>query len=133
MTTPLHRCLAALSLGSLLLCGCAFNVVYLTQRPATFTALSQEAKSFTLVAPAKVKVGTPFPVYLRDGTHWTQVGTTELGEVYNTKDQVLAVEGSNMHEAFLVVDGDQVVGFLLKVEKTFSSASQPVRIKIQKP
>ncbi len=133
MKSPITWYCVALLLGGLHLSGCAFNVVYLTQRPATFTALVRDAKTFVLAAPAVVKVGTPFPVYLREGTRWTQVGTTELGEVYNTQNQVLAVEGSNMHEAFLVVSGDQIVGFLLKVERTFSPASKPVKIQIQQP
>jgi hypothetical protein len=38
--------------------------------------------------------------------------------VYATRDRVLTVEASNVHEAYIVVSNGKLVGFFLPVEKT---------------
>jgi hypothetical protein len=37
-------------------------------------------------------------------------------------NQVFMVEGAHVHEAYLVLDGDQVVGYYLPVERAFAPA-----------
>lgn len=128
MTPPLR--LPLLVALALLFAGCAFDIVHLKQLPIDFQP-TEQSRSFKLREYAEVRIATPFPVHLRSGTSWMLVGTTEKGEVYDTKDQVLAVEGSNMHEAYLILSGETVVGFLLKVERTFCPASRPVKLNIQ--
>jgi len=40
------------------------------------------------------------------------------------------VEGAHVHEAYLVVAGDRLVGFYLPVEKAYSPAT-PVSLKVR--
>jgi hypothetical protein len=56
---------------------------------------------------------------LRSGSRWTLVGGIAQGLVYRPDGGVLTVEGANVHEAYLVVSGTELVGFYLPVEKAF--------------
>jgi len=108
-----------------LLGGCAFDVLHLEQRPANFDATAQ-AVPFELAADTVVTVGPGYTRTLRKGSRWMSVGRVAEGDVYRSRDQVLTVEASNIHEAWLVVQGNRVVGYYLVVEKTFSPVSFPV-------
>ena len=68
---------------------------------------------------------------MKKGTTWDFVGTISSGDVFRTKDQILTVEASNIHEAYIVVSSDKLVGFYLPVEKSFSplSAAPELRMK----
>ncbi len=113
----------------LLLGGCAFDVVQVKQLPVTFST-AMAPRGFTLQTAAEVRIGTGFPVRLKANTRWTGLGTTEFGEVYTTRDQVLTVEASNIHEAALVLRDGEVAGFYLLIEKKFCPATKPIRLAI---
>ena len=59
---------------------------------------------------------------IREGSVWTRVGRVSQGEVYKPTNQVFVVEGTHVHEAYLVLDDNQVVGFYLPVERAFAPA-----------
>jgi len=98
-----------------LLAGCAPAVV---QQPTQFT--SAGGKSFRLDRSAEIPLSTGYSTTLRPGTRWELVGHLVQGDVYRTRDQVVTVEGSHIHEAYIVVSDQSVVGFYLPVERTFS-------------
>jgi hypothetical protein len=79
----------------------------------------------------KIDLGTGYSRVIKDGTKWDYVGTIENGDVYNTKDQVLTVEASNIHEAYIVISSGKLIGFYLPVEKTFSPLSEFRELKIK--
>src|SRR5206468_395365 len=56
------------------------------------------------------------------GSTWTLIGRSPEGQVFRPVDQVFTVEGEHVHEAYLVLDGDRVVGFYLPVERAFAPA-----------
>ena len=115
----------------IVLTGCAFDVSYVNQTPAAFTmATGPTNDDFILQEPVDVGLGTGFPTHLNAGTRWHQVGQTQYGTAYSTKDQIVQVEASNIYEAQLVMSNQTVKGFYLLVEKTFVPASNPVRVTI---
>lgn len=127
---PLLR--SALSgLLSLALAGCAFDVVHVTQAPAALTPVTATPREFKLLLEVKISLGTGFPTWLKTGTNWKQVGTVPQGEVFATRDQVVTVEASNIQEAYIVVAGNQLVGFYLPVERTFAPLKAPVTLQLQ--
>jgi hypothetical protein len=115
---------------SLCLCGCAFDVSHVKQTPAAFTSAS-DSPSFLLIREVKARLGTGFPTILRANTTWNQVGATEAGKVYATKDQVVKVEASNIYEAYIVVSNNCLTGFYLPVEKTVTPLSHALPLEIQ--
>jgi hypothetical protein len=109
-----------------LLTACAPAVV---QQPAQFTA--NTGKTFRLAQPAEISLSTGYSTKLRPGTRWELIGRLPQGEVYRTRDQIVTVEGSHIHEAYLVVDQGTAVGFYLPVERTFSPVSSRQALSIE--
>jgi hypothetical protein len=116
-----------LALAASALCGCAFDLAHVEQRPAQFDASSQ-AVPFEITADVGVTVGPGYSRTLRKGSRWMPAGRIADGDVYRSRDQVLTVEASNIHEVWLVVRNGKVVGYYLIVEKTFSPVSSPVEL-----
>jgi hypothetical protein len=126
----LHFILPVTFTGALLLfAGCAFNVSTVKQQPVTFTAHAEVAPGFVLLQDVKAKLGTGYPTYLKRDTRWRAVGTTEFGTVFVTKDQIVTVEESHIHEAQLVVSNQTITGFYFPVEKKFAPVSRPIPIE----
>ncbi len=115
--------------GLLLLTGCAFDIVHVKQVPAAFTLVDAPAMAFVLSRDVKATLGTSFPTRLNAGTRWRQVGIIQYGGVFATRDQIVTVEASNIHEAQLVVSNSFINGFYLPVEKTFAPVTHPIRIE----
>ena len=116
---------------ALLSAGCAFDISHVTQEPATFMSDPAQPTGFTLGQDVKAKLGTGFATRLKRGTRWRQVGMTQYGRVFATKDQIVTVEASNIYEADLVVSNQFITGFFLVVEKTFAPVSRPIHIEMQ--
>lgn len=87
-------------------------------------------RSFELSAEAECSISTGYDRVLRAGTRWNLFGTLREGEVYRSPDQVLTVEGYNVHEAYLIVKDATLVGFYLPVEQTITPVSKPVSLSI---
>lgn len=90
-------------------------------------------RSFVLADDVHCSIGTGYGRILRRGTRWEQFGTIGQSAVYRSPDQVLTVEGYNVHEAYLVVNEDWLTGFYLPVEKKFTPASKRVRLSTIEP
>lgn len=112
----------------MLLAGCAFDLTHVKQLPVTFAPITGASQDFVLRQEVKATLGTGFPTRLKSGTRWQQIGSTEFGAVFATKDQLVTVEASNIHEARLVVSNQCVAGFYLPVEKKFAPVTRPIRI-----
>lgn len=114
----------------LALSSCAFDLINVKQVPTQLEVASSPRDSFELQQEVKVNLPTGYSRILKKGTKWDFVGTTPDGDVYKTKDQVLTVEASNIHEAYIVVSSGNLVGFYLPVERSFSplgSVSLPMK------
>ena len=121
--------LPGLALAGLFFTGCAFDVSHVRLEPVSFAATTGLAHTFVLNQKVAVKLGTGFPTRLNALTRWQQVGTTEYGDVFATKDQIVTVEASNVYEAQLVVSNRCIAGFYLPVDKKFVPVSQPSSIE----
>ena len=120
-------CLASLSTA------CAFDVVHVTQNPARLESPRSGAEPFQLAREINIDLGTGFSRALRSGTRWEPVGHIAQGDVYRTRDQVLTVEASNVYEAYIVVSSNNLVGFYLPVQKTFSPLPEPQALEMKPP
>jgi hypothetical protein len=109
-----------------LLYACAFDVVRVKQVPTQLETLSSTNRSFELYGEVTVHLDTGYSRVLKRGSRWACIGATPEGDVYRTKDQILTIEGSNIHEAYIVVKSQNLVGFYLPVERTFSPLSNPI-------
>jgi len=110
----------SISLLALLMSSCAFDLINVKQVPAQLEVPLSPGNSFELQEEVTVHLPAGYSRLLKKGTKWDFVGTTAHGDVYKTKDQVLTVEASNIHEAYIVVSSGKLVGFYLPVERSFS-------------
>ena len=109
------------------LAGCSAHMVELA---APMTVVEIDEGVYRLENSVTVEATHAQPLELRAGTTWRQIGTIEQGNVFDTKDQVVIVNAFDVHEAAIVTKDGYVVGFYLKVAKTFVEA-EPVPITLQ--
>ncbi len=117
------------------LCGltaCAFDVSFVKTIPATFVAKPDCGEPFTLTRGESVGVGSGFPTKLQPNAKWRCSGTTEMGDVYATADQIVTVTASNMYEAMPVVSDTKLVGFYLPVDRRVAPVEPGVPLQIQR-
>jgi len=114
----------------LVLAGCASEVTrYSSQLSAASPAEAKDV--LRLSAAVEVNLDTHYTRTLKSGSRWARVGTTPQGTVYRPVDSVLTLEGANIHEAYIVVDGGRLTGYYLPVERAFSPIS-PKPLSVQK-
>ena len=118
-----YRMRAAIAVVAIGLGACAAEVV---RQQADFTPVAAAAAR----AEIEVPVSRNYNRVLARGSRWQLVGTTPQGGVYRRSDGVFTVEGAHVHEAYLVLAADRLVGFYLPVEKAFSPTT-PVTIKFK--
>jgi hypothetical protein len=116
-----------------LLGACASEVVR-EPRAMTPVAPGSDRVQFVIAQDTPVSMSSNVPGgytrTLTSGSRWQLVGTVPEGGVYRRADGIFTVEGANVHEAYLVVQDNRLVGFYLPVEKAFSPA-MPTVLKLQ--
>lgn len=110
---------------------CAFDVLHLRQVPAQLETTPTLRNPFQLEQDVNVSLDSGYSRVLKKGTTWNFVGTISTGDVFRTKDQILTVEASNIHEAYIVISSGRLVGFYLPVEKSFSPLSVGLELRIK--
>lgn len=116
-----HPLLSARSLGAVvltvLLNACAVHYAPVQLQLADVpSALPQR----TLAQGAAIQFQTGYSRELKAGSVWRPIGSLSEGTVYRPVNDVFTVEGAHIHEAYLVVQSDQLVGFYLPAERGFS-------------
>jgi hypothetical protein len=131
MVQVMGRMALVVGIVGLFLSACAFDLAHVTYTAATFQPMQNSTR--TIVLSGEVPL-TNTPCYsrtLRKTTRWNQVGTIAEGDVLRSKDQVLTLECSNVHEAYLVMSGDKLIGFFLPFEKGFVPHSPPIALPVE--
>jgi hypothetical protein len=79
----------------------------------------------------KIELSTGYSRTLHQGTVWVAAGSIAQGQVYKPRDTVFSVEGTNVHEAYLVMSDGKLVGYYLPVERSYVAQSEPINIPVQ--
>jgi hypothetical protein len=111
-----------------LLAACAAEV---PRDPAPAPVQATVSRTIQLTRDSEVKLPTDYLRTLRRDSRWTQVGRISQGEVFKAVDGVFTVEGAHVHEAYLVLAEDVLVGFYLPVERAFSPLAARVRLSFR--
>jgi len=115
--------------GWLVLTGCAPEVV---RTPVAFSAAGEDGQATVRIRQAtSVTPSTGYTKTIKAGSAWRRVGTLPQGSVYRPVGDVFAVEGANMHEAYLVVAEGQLVGFYLVGERAFAPLADKVPLPME--
>lgn len=114
-----------LFLSGILFGACAFDLIHVKQIPTQIRSTQLSEPSFELEKEVTVSLGHGYTRKLKKGTRWHYVGAVSYGDVFRTRDQILTVEASNIHEAYIVVSAGRLVGFYLPVEGSYSPLGDP--------
>ena len=109
------------------LSGCALPV---RQMALSAPLVPASGHTFVLAKDLNCSISTGYGRTLRAGTRWDLFGTIDRGAVYRSQDELLTVEGFNVHEAYLVIKDESLVGFYLPVEKTFTPVSRVTKLQL---
>ncbi|OZI19557.1 hypothetical protein CAL26_18270 [Bordetella genomosp. 9] len=126
---PTIRLRLALPLVLLALAGCAANVL---SSPASLSPAPELSSSPVLVAREEADITLPTQYTRRIPMHsrWRLVGHLPEGDVYRPVDTVFTIEGRQVHEAYLVVSGGNLVGFYLPGEKRYSALNSRIPLNL---
>jgi len=92
---------------------------------------ADNARTTVLAKSVFFKLDTGYERMLPEGAVWREVGTLPEGTVYRPVGRVLTVEGSQVHEAWLVVSNERLVGFYLPGEAAYSPLSAVVSLNLK--
>ena len=97
---------------------------------SSFTATRQEER-FRVASSITVRLTTGYSRQLKQGSLWQPFGEVPQGLVLRPVGGIFTIEGRQVHEAYLVVKGDSLVGFYLAGESHFSPLrpSQPILLE----
>lgn len=117
-------------LGYLLLPAFLYGCAAVQHTPAQLQPLSanRPAERLVLAETAEVRLDTGYTRSLRQGSAWQPVGSLPQGTVYRPVNDVFTLEGTHVHEAYLVVQGHELVGFYLPAERGLSPLGKPLPI-----
>lgn len=113
----------------LMLTGCAANI---TSSPASLATAPALPPSPVLVArqAADITLPTRYTRHIALNSRWRRVGHLPEGDVYRPVDTVFTIEGRQVHEAYLVVSGGELVGFYLPGEKRYSALNSRIPLNL---
>lgn len=74
--------------------------------------------------PVTLTLASNYERAIEKDSTWIKVGSVTQGDVYRRAGDVFTVEGRNVHEAYLVVANNTLIGFYLPYEKAFVKSLQ---------
>ncbi|WP_431823310.1 hypothetical protein [Burkholderia sp. F1] len=113
--------------GAIALAGCAPAIPV---QEAHLDALATGAPVRIVTQDVTVRLSTGYTRRIAAGSQWRDVGSLPQGRVFRAVNTVFAIEGRQVHEAYLVLKGDALVGFYLPGEAHFSPLDPPVPLQL---
>jgi hypothetical protein len=112
---------------------CAFDLAHIKFDPVQMKEASGTSKSFSIQQDVDL-TGLPcgYSRKLLKNSKWKYVGTIDQGEVYKPVDKCFTLECSNVYEAYLVIQNDNLRGFYLPVEKGYNSLNKPIPLAVSR-
>ncbi len=120
-----------ITIGAFFFTACAFDLAHVTYTPTSLQPTQHTTRTLVLADEVSLTETPCFSRSLRKNTRWDQGGAIAEGDVFRSQDQVLTLECSNIHEAYLVIADDKLVGFFLPVERGFVPYSPAMRVPIE--
>src|ERR1700704_1300680 len=122
-------CMRALAIFlAVMISACATE---LQRVPTSFTVASDSSRSLQMSAPVSVTASAGYTRTLPAGSKWSLVGSIPEGDIFKIENSVFTIEARHVHEAYLVVQNLNLVGFYLPVEQAFSPLSPKILLPIK--
>ena len=111
------------------LTACAYSVPVV---PAELRPLAAPASEVVVASDVAIRLPTGYTRTIPQQSRWKPMGTLPQGIVYQPLNTVFAIEGRQVHEAYLVLQAGSVQGFYLPAESHYSPLPQPVSLPPEK-
>lgn len=127
---PRHLACLLLLLPLFVLAGCALSV---PAQKAQFTPYQQAqgVRQIRVLNNAEVVLDTAYKRRIPENSMWKLSGSLPQGDVYRAEKTIFTIEGRQVHEAYLVLSGNSLVGFYLPGESNFSPLSHPLTLNFE--
>ena len=96
----------------------------------TESAMSAGGPHFVIRSDVDIRLSTGYRRTLPAKSEWRLAGRVPQGNVFRPIGTVFTIEGRNIHEAYLVMSGRDLVGFYLPGESQYSALASPVALPI---
>jgi hypothetical protein len=111
-----------------IMAGCASEVV---RSPASLLPPANADRArIEISEEVSIEPSTAYSRVLPSGSIWELRGTLAQGAAYRRVNGIFTVEGAHVHEAYIVVAGNRLVGFYLPVEQAYSP-TRPVLLRLK--
>lgn len=125
-----HACMHFAGLTAVaLLAACAYAVPV---APAELRPLAAPAADLVVAGDVAIRLPTGYTRTIPQQSRWKAMGTLPQGIVYQPLNTVFAIEGRQVHEAYLVLQAGSLQGFYLPAEGRYSPLPQPVSLPPEK-
>jgi len=121
MSSPFVSCVM---FAFLALSGCAYNVTANSITANLDVVKSDSRQEAKLANQLTLILESNYERTIDKDSRWIKVGSIAQGDVYKRAENIFTIEGSNVHEAYLVVTKNRLVGFYLPFEKVFVKSAQ---------
>lgn len=110
-----------------LLTSCAAGVTYVPADIVPIVAPDQRP-IVIMEKQIDIKLDTGYTRSLIAGSQWMRVGAIAQGQVYRPYNTIFTLEGTHVHEAYLVIANNYLTGFYLPVERGYSPLKQKISL-----
>ncbi|WP_082818818.1 hypothetical protein [Cupriavidus nantongensis] len=100
--------------------------------PSTIEATQPNTASrrIQILTPATIKLDTGYSRTLPEKSVWSKAGRVPQGDVFRPVGTIFTIEGRQVHEAYLVIHNQTLVGFYLPGEQNYSPLSTAVPLNL---
>ena len=114
---------------SILLISCAFDLAHVKYNPTVLVSCTENCPTFIIENDIFLNnLPCGYNRKIKKDSEWKMLGSIKEGKVFKPLNQCFTIECSNVFEAYLVLDGDNIIGFYLPVEDGFVILDKPVAI-----
>ncbi|SPA47552.1 conserved exported protein of unknown function [Cupriavidus taiwanensis] len=94
------------------------------------TQPSAAARRIQILTATTIKLDTGYSRTLPEKSVWSKAGRVPQGDVFRPVGTIFTIEGRQVHEAYLVIHNQTLVGFYLPGEHNYSPLSTAVPLNL---
>ncbi|OQA33300.1 MAG: hypothetical protein BWY57_01302 [Betaproteobacteria bacterium ADurb.Bin341] len=112
-----------------ILCACASEVV--RHSSSLSPQVTSPTSRWVLLSDAAIEADSSYNRIIPGNTEFVHIGTLPEGKVLKPTNTVLTIEGKHMHEVYIVIKNNVLIGFYMPVEKSFAPLTKKIHLNFK--